>query len=466
MKKPRGRLDGLVEWSRREAWRDRMGEMIDRHIGKACDLNEIDIFDLTDIVGDAAIVAMDCAFEDCCTVTWDDGSNIANDYLKRRGWKETVINRAYIEAVRDSVMSLYEVSEVQPGKSFLARDLVRGGEPIQVPERTATKTLVQWDVIAARIVTVRGKVQMTGGVLTIDRALADEILAMFKRAQSRAIEAVKDQLSGIKDPILRARFEAELAEDHTMLATTASSITTIWLDDAIKRCRAPAPQMANTDGDNLEFLTLHYKLAPDATDSAVAEALASIPDLYATGNDKGWTWFAPQASGQPDPPYPSAEEGNAGRTIHGHLTLDAGKLKVMVNSETRAERIKGVLGPALDGLARAPLIERMTFEQAFAEHATSTPSMAVSNDLAPADIKNAVHQVLTLKYRETLKQKIPMLGNKSPRQAVRSAEGRLAVANWLKGLEQTTAHSPVDDPMHSYDFGWMWEELGIADLRE
>ena len=115
------------------------------------------------------MTAMDCAFEDCCTVTWEDGSNLATDYLKRRGWKETATNRAYIEALRDSVMSLHEVSDVRPGENFLARDLVRGGDPVRVTERTATKTLVAWDIIAARIVTVRGVVQMTGAVLAVDR---------------------------------------------------------------------------------------------------------------------------------------------------------------------------------------------------------------------------------------------------------------------------------------------------------
>jgi hypothetical protein len=49
-----------------------------------------------------------------------------------------------------------------------------------------------------------------------------------------------------------------------------------------------------------------------------------------------------------------------------------------------------------------------------------------------------------------------MLGGKSPRHPARSAEGRRAVANWLKGLEQTSARHPADDPMRDYDFGWMW----------
>jgi len=60
---------------------------------------------------------------------------------------------------------------------------------------------------------------------------------------------------------------------------------------------------------------------------------------------------------------------------------------------------------------------------------------------------------------------VPMLDGKSPQQAVRSAKGRIAAANWLKGFEQNTARLPADDPMRDYDFGWMWDKLGIADLR-
>jgi hypothetical protein len=45
-----------------------------------------------------------------------------------------------MKALSVSVMSLYEVSEIVPGKSFLARDLIRGGEPILISEGTATRT--------------------------------------------------------------------------------------------------------------------------------------------------------------------------------------------------------------------------------------------------------------------------------------------------------------------------------------
>ena len=43
--------------------------------------------------------------------------NVADEYLKRRGWKESAGARAYIRAQRTSVMSLYEVSDVVVGES-------------------------------------------------------------------------------------------------------------------------------------------------------------------------------------------------------------------------------------------------------------------------------------------------------------------------------------------------------------
>src|ERR1700759_4853251 len=46
----------------------------------------------------------------------------------------------------------YEASPIVPGQSFLARDLLRGGAPVLISERTATRTLNEWDRIAARIV--------------------------------------------------------------------------------------------------------------------------------------------------------------------------------------------------------------------------------------------------------------------------------------------------------------------------
>ena len=466
MMAPRGNARGLVEWSRRDPWRERMAEMVERHIRRACDLNGIDIYDLQDVIGEHAMVAMDCAFEDCCAAVWEGGSNLATDYLKRRGWKETAINRAFIQALRDSLMSLHEVSDVRPGESFLARDLVRGGDPIRVTERTATKTLVQWDIIATRIITVRGVVQMAGAVLAVKRELADEMLALIRRTQGRASEATANTPAA-SDPLLRARLEAELAKEDTLLSVAASAITTLWLNDTIRRYLAPLPEMANSDGEKIEFMTLHYRLLPGITAAKVAEALAGTPDIRDEDDGEHWIWFAPEKPGRKGRKSAQADHEDTGRTIYGHLTLGASKLEIMVNSEDRATRIRNILAPILDGLVQSPLVERITPEQAMAARggASAPAARSLPEGMSPEDMHEAVHQFLDRQYRNVLRQKVPALGDKTPRQAVRSAKGRQAVANWLKGLEQNNARLPADDPMHDYDFSWMWEELGITDLR-
>jgi hypothetical protein len=267
------------------------------------------------------------------------------------------------------------------------------------------------------------------------------------------------------DPALRARLEAELASEDAVLRAAAATITTLWLNDTIRRCLAPPPQMANTDGEPLEFMSLHYRLEPEASPEGVALALADVPDLHAGEERSRWTWFAPSKP-RKGRKRKTEDDPHIGRTIHGEVVLEDRTLEVRVNSEARAGRVRALLAPALAGLVREPLIERTTLEQAMATMppaGTAAPEGLEGVD--PADLRRITHEVLDRQYRETLADPVPMLGGKSPRQAVRSAKGRVAVASWLKGFEQSSARRPPGDPMRDYDFGWMWDELGIADLR-
>ena len=81
-----------------------------------------------------------------------------------------VTARTYMTALRTSLMSLYEASDIIPGQSFRARDLVRGGDPVVVSERTATRTLKTWD---RRIVEHNGKMILAGGLLSFTLEASD-----------------------------------------------------------------------------------------------------------------------------------------------------------------------------------------------------------------------------------------------------------------------------------------------------
>ncbi len=94
-----------------------------------------------------------------------------------------------------------------------------------------------------------------------------------------------------------------------------------------------------------------------------------------------------------------------------------------------------------------------------AERRTAPEAEAIPPDIA----RQIAHEHLDRHYRDTLDQPIPALGNKTPRQAVRSAAGQRKVVEWLKLIENRSARQTGSVAEH--DFGWMWVELGLSDDR-
>jgi hypothetical protein len=98
--------------------------------------------EIEDLLGKyAASSVWGAAFEDLLAANLPDGRNLADEYLRRRGWTETAATREYIAGLRHSAISLYEVSGLVPGESMLLRDLIRGGAPIREMERSGSRGL-------------------------------------------------------------------------------------------------------------------------------------------------------------------------------------------------------------------------------------------------------------------------------------------------------------------------------------
>ena len=77
------------------------------------------------------------AFEDRLPRRFEPGGQtLVEDDLKRRGGSaEAAAAKASMRARRASAVSLSEASKIVPGRLVLARDLVRGGEPVRVTTR-------------------------------------------------------------------------------------------------------------------------------------------------------------------------------------------------------------------------------------------------------------------------------------------------------------------------------------------
>lgn len=464
-------LSGLMKWLRRDPWREAFEDVLERHLGPACDQADIEIDDLASLIGaDMVAILWGCAFEDFLTHDVGEFGNIVDDYLKRRGWNEKALDKAYMTGLRSSVMSLYEVSDVRTGKSLLAHDLFRRGEAVRVSEGTATRSLKQWDRIAARLVEERGKVVLGGGLLPFDRDLAETLLTSLRCVGKRAAKEGAQILPDLDDSIDPADLNNAFS-DTEVLRHAAPLISTVWLSDVLEKVLNPRlPEIYNSDGNEFVFLSLHYRFRPGVTAARVRKALNRLPDLQAE-SPNFWNWLEPadtpskhlQTKGRAGLAFLSTLDD--GSLVLGSLELKGKRLLLTVNSENRAERARAMLAPSLEGLVDEPLVERQELAQAMADQAADTTA-DVSSDI-PADVqRRIVHENLDRYYREQLDEPIPALGDIPPRQAIKSAEGREKVVAWLKRLENHVARHKPPEPMSDYDMKWLWQELGLKDLRK
>lgn len=462
-------LQGLIKWSMRDPWVDRFEQALEDHLLPTCDETGLDYDAIVATIGEDRFMGTvwACAFEDFLTRKSEDGENAIDDYLKRRGWKELASVRSYMAALRNSTMSLYEVSDIVRDKSFRARDLLRGGEPVVISEQSATRSLKPWDRIAARVVQVGTRMQICGGVLPLHHETAQALLESWRGYRElSADEKRKLAQDAIGEDIDHSAFTEVSAAD--MLRRGSSIFTTFWLTDLIDRIREPrVPRLQNADGDDLVLCEVRFPIAAGARSEDIRAALAARPDFRQT-SETSWSWLGPRkpfaGSMESDAPaqrsltFESRDEDGA--LVLGDLELDASALVLAVNSVKRSDTGRALLSEMFGGSIGEPSVGTETPEQAMASHSTAMP--------APLDIPEEEQRAITLEfmdrhYREVLDQPVPALGNETPRAAVKTDSGRLKVADWLKLMENQTAKS--DGAMGSYNFGWLWTELGISELR-
>ncbi len=450
-------ISGLIKYAGRSPWAEAMDETLSAHLGRVLKEAGLDPEALFDRIGSHWEGNLwGCAFEDLLTQEIEpDGLNLVEDYLKRRGWNEKAAGKAYMRALRHSVMSLYEVSEVVPGQSMKLRDLLREAEPVTVQERSATQTLVNWDRIAARVIEVRGKHGISGALLSFGPEASAELIAAFA------------QLSASPDP--DAGFD--VTDRDQLLRHTAPLFTAIWLQDCLGAlARLGLPELVNADGEDVVFHRIVFPMVKGATQKDIAQRLDAVADLESAG-PKFWNWLVRAGVNKRKRAVRAGSQRisstrDDGTPVYGTIALEGRRVMLEVNSAERAEKARAQLSQWLASLVGVPLTEIRTLEQILADDAARAPGHE-EPELDPQDRERIVHAMLDREYANALDEPVPMLGDKTPRVLARTRAGRAKVAEWLKFLENGTAKARGSgDPMASYDFTWMWAELGMVDLRQ
>jgi hypothetical protein len=462
-------LSGLMKWSERPEWDEQRDKLMFLHFSEVMEKHDLTLDKVLGLIGnDGQAVLHGCMLESMAASA-KEGRNLAEDYLKRRGWKESAGSRAYIEALRQSVMSVYEISDIVAGESFLARDLIRGGKPVRVFERLGSQKLKPWDKLAARIVTVLGKTQMTGGCLVLNDALAKHAVASVRKLIRAAVDVVIDAEDDKVSKAERRQLLKEATVHDDLLRDCAFVFASIWLDYHVERSLNPVlPKLQNTEGEPMMFVTVRYSLLALADKTAIAASLDGVPALK-RASVSVWNWIGqvvPKATGKNSGATKIQTTMADGSTVLGTIELDERAVVLSVNSDGRAVRGQAMLGTVLQRFARTPEIDRKTPEELMAarDKRGAKPKDAAS-DIPAEEQKAMLSAYLTNHYRTQLDEQIPMLGNKSPRELSKTPKGRNAVVKWLKFIENGTAKEDAAAGVGDYDFTWIWQELGLLDKR-
>lgn len=458
-------IRNIMKWAERPEWSDEQTAVFNAHLDPICDRMGISQEELSQELTDNGYMHMlfGLMFEDFLSRRLPpDDRNVIDEYLKRRGWRESVPGRRYLQQLRDSVLSLYEVVEVSPGHHCDLRDLMRKGKTIRVHEHLGTESMVKWDRIAARVLNHNGKYFFTGGILPYPQEAAKSLLKILTSSKKR----FSKEFSRVADKEVSARILSSESLNEQFLREAVPSFTSIWLMHTLERLRAPLPKVVNRDNEALVFTETRFPFLAEQFDE-IAKRLDDIPEWERDNPDEHtWIWLE-----EPKPTREKQKRGKAIETfqdgqhpISGTLELAPGALKLTTNSMERAQRGQDVLEALLHGLIGPALSKFQTPEQMMAENETRQqdnderkPRKTIDPEIAAEIISNTLDQ----HYRQSLDEPIPMLDNKSPRQCLKSKKGQKMVVEWLKHLENNELRRAASQGQKPYDSRWMWQELKL-----
>jgi len=457
-------MDKLRKWARRDEWKEHFDQTFALHFGVTCEALEIEVKDLVAALDDHSRAMLEgSALEDFATFELDDGRNVIDDYLARRGRNVAAPVRRWLRALRSSRVSLWEVVALDPGRTMTLKDLLAGGEPVVVDERAGSKSAVLWDRLMVRVVPLGDTYHLTGAVLVFRPAAAEAVIGRFEAAFKALRREVRRVTRAAGETVQDDEAIRQLA-----LLDVAPILTQEWLIEAYEAVTAPPPEFVNADGEALLFGEVRLPLKGES--NAVAQRLDRVAalDRDGGGGDPFWNWLAPQEGTAARAPeaqgkFAILSSDAMGRSLLGSVRIEEGDAVVLdVNSRERAERGRVLLAEVLGPLAGEPETVLRTLDEIKADGGGAA---APEPDLTPEEQAEIIADYLDEHFTRMLDGALAMLDGKTPREAARTKKGRAAVATWLKLLENHERRRVAGTNEPAYDFDWMWDVLGVAELR-
>jgi hypothetical protein len=338
-------------------------------------------------------------------------------YLDRRVGRLHPLLHRYLDACLAAPFGFHEICECEPGFGFSTRDVLTGTE-FKVRERSTSASLASGDIVFGQIVALSGIAMV-------------EAMAPYSFPPS------------YKTHLIQVRTRSELKHPSDL------ALRALYFSLADAYVNPPPPELHNTDGEPIEPRTLYFEIdsAQAAFDALSSLALGSTREellAEAMFNSKGAVIEAEIPWIRQNHPKHELE-----MVVLGQLRIADDKLKVEVNSAARAGAFRQLLAntPGLKARYLRTRKHPVDFTRAARLPGAGvgfTPRSAEQEELLKQpEVRAKLDQFLRRHYENWPEVALPALNNKTPLEAVRSADGREMVKALITQFERDSSRMPV-----------------------
>jgi hypothetical protein len=373
------------------------------------------------------------------------GTTAAQAYLQSAEKRLDPLTARYIEAALAAPFSFHEVVDCTPGRGFRLRDVLLGSETAVI-EHSGSTHAIAGDLLYTKVVPIDGIAVLEGCTpVAIPPVYEPELIAF------------------------RAKHLAERERPGSeLLRECAIELRDLYLAFADRQLYPEPPQMANTDGEPFELRTLVYDIdSPREAFDALKDLAAGMPEDEILGGaefDAAGTLVRAKIDWRKKA---SAENAMLEHVTLGTIRIELGRLEADVNSAQRDERLRKLTEERLGERARFRVAKVQSVESILGREPTAAEQAAARERKAESarlserpEVRAAMTEMLRRHYRAWLDDRIPALGNRTPREAVKDPDGREAVEALIAQIERDGVRmTPALDPGIVKE---MREALGLA----
>ncbi|MGD8389517.1 MAG: SEC-C metal-binding domain-containing protein [Desulfobacteraceae bacterium] len=371
-----------------------------------------------------------------------EGRTVAELYAEEKGDRLDPLERSLIASLNRKPFTFLEILRVDPGRGLKVRDVLTGADT-EVRERSATEYVQAGDLMYGIAEEVNDVGMLVGaGTTLIPPSQKPRVIQFRKRLREEAPVVTGDMLWDLQGEIREfyLRFEEAL---HTL------------------------PQICNTDGDLLEFHRLDYEIV------SADEAFERLWDLCVT---RGYEELRDEAKKDAQGRVTRAEiiwdrEGHKQskslpNTLLGTLRIRDRRMTVEVNSAERSRTIQEEITTRLGEGARlradtiqstASMLEQMRQQGPPSGKATREHDELMQEP----EVQKQILDMLAAHWESWIHESLPALGGMTPKEAVKTPDGREAVEALVLEMERDRCSDPLTAETNRKGMQRVRELLGL-----